>query len=143
MSSIPSVLFCFYILTIVITTTTARTPLPPPPTIQPSRMQFFSKVHLHPAVHGCPWLSFWLHPTSSQLSLICIHVIFRSPSDFLRPPPPPPRPQRRPGRPDVSLLSAISGLSFDSPFLSPIAVFFSFCLVLFLSCHFSANDPFS
>ena len=42
----------------------------------------------------------------------------------------------------VSPLSGISGLSFDSTFLSP---FFSFCLVLlcFLYCHFSANDPFS
>ena len=46
---------------------------------------------------------------------------------------------------DVPLLSGISGLSFDFPFLSPIAVFVSFCLVLllFLSCHFSANGPFS
>ena len=48
-------------------------------------------------------------------------------------------------------LSGISGLSFDSPFLSPL--FFSFffffffflCLVLLhsLSGHFSANGPFS
>ena len=45
---------------------------------------------------------------------------------------------------DVALLSGISGLSFDSPFLSPL-LFFFFCLVLllFLSCHFSANCPFS
>ena len=45
---------------------------------------------------------------------------------------------------DVHLLSGISGLSFDSPFLSPLFFFslsfffFFFCLVLllFLSCHF-------
>ena len=37
-------------------------------------------------------------------------------------------------------LSGISGLSFDSLFLSPLSFF---CLVLFLSCHFSANGPFS
>ena len=37
---------------------------------------------------------------------------------------------------DVLLVSGISGLSFDSSFLSPL-LFFSFCLVLllFLSCH--------
>ena len=34
----------------------------------------------------------------------------------------------------------ISRLSTDSPFLSPLLFF---CLVLFLSCHFSANGPFS
>ena len=39
---------------------------------------------------------------------------------------------------DVSLLSGISGLSFDSPFLSPACLVFlpgllcSFCLVVFL-----------
>ena len=37
-----------------------------------------------------------------------------------------------------SVLSGISGLSFDSPFL-----FFYLVLLLFLSCHFSANCPFS
>ena len=41
---------------------------------------------------------------------------------------------------DVLLLSGISGLSFDSPFLSPLLLLFfsfSFCpvLLLFLSCH--------
>ena len=45
---------------------------------------------------------------------------------------------------DVTLLSGISGLSFDSPFLSPVFfVFFCLVLLLFLSCHFSANGPFS
>ena len=39
-------------------------------------------------------------------------------------------------------LSGISGLSFDSPFLSPL-LSFSIVLLLFLSCHFSANGPFS
>ena len=43
----------------------------------------------------------------------------------------------------VSLLSGISGLSFDSPFLSPFVLFFCLVLLLFLSCHFSANVPFS
>ena len=41
-----------------------------------------------------------------------------------------------------SVLSGISGLSFDSPFLSPF-LFFYLVLLLFLSCHFSANCPFS
>ena len=62
-------------------------------------------------------------------------------------------PNRRPeGRPWMSdlftSLSGISGLSLDSPFLSPLffSLFFSFCLVLLLfpSCHFvSAGGPFS
>jgi len=52
-------------------------------------------------------------------------------------------PERRPGMSDVSLLSGISGLSFDSSFLSPhLLVFFCQVLMLFLSCHFSANGPF-
>ena len=46
-------------------------------------------------------------------------------------------PEGRPGMSDVSLLSGISGLSFDSPFLSPLLFFSalsfcSFCLVIFL-----------
>ena len=50
------------------------------------------------------------------------------PGIFDVPPPPPP-------------LSGISGLSLDSPFLSPLLFF---CLVLLLSpsCHFSAHGPF-
>ena len=46
---------------------------------------------------------------------------------------------------DVSLLSGISGLSFDSHFLSSLSLSFLFCLVLllFLSGLFSANGPFS
>ena len=61
-------------------------------------------------------------------------------------------PKGRPGLSDVPLLSGISGLSFDSPFLSPVFSFLggSFCvcvcvclvLLLFLSCHVSANGPF-
>ena len=39
-------------------------------------------------------------------------------------------------------LSGISGLSFYSPFFSPHS-FFCLVLLLFLSCHFSANGPFS
>ena len=39
-------------------------------------------------------------------------------------------------------LSGISGLSFDSPFLSSL-LFFCLVLLLFLSCHFSTNGPFS
>ena len=55
-------------------------------------------------------------------------------------------PEGRPGLSDVYLLSGISGLSFESAFLSPLLIFFSFFLFLFLSsllvlyvCHFSAN----
>ena len=44
--------------------------------------------------------------------------------------------------PDVILMSGISGLSFLSPFLSPLS-FFSLVLSLFLSGHVSANGPFS
>ena len=48
-----------------------------------------------------------------------------------------PNAEGRPGVSDVSLLSGISGLSFDSPFLSPLLFFLpspscSFCLVIFL-----------
>ena len=39
-------------------------------------------------------------------------------------------------------LSGISGLSFDSPFLSPL-LFFCPVLLLFLCYHFLANGPFS
>ena len=49
-------------------------------------------------------------------------------------------PEGRPGMCDSTLLSGISGLSFDSPFLSPLLFFclvLLFCLVIFfLSCHF-------
>ena len=45
---------------------------------------------------------------------------------------------------DVLLLSGIPGLSFDSPFpVSSVVVVFCLVLLLFLSCHFSANGPFS
>ena len=45
---------------------------------------------------------------------------------------------------DVSLLSWISGLLFDTPFLSPLLLFFlPIVLLLFLSCYFSADGPFS
>ena len=40
-------------------------------------------------------------------------------------------------------LSGLSGLSFDSPFLSLLSWFFCLVLLLFLSCHFSASGPFS
>ena len=43
---------------------------------------------------------------------------------------------------DIKLLSRVSGLSSDSRFLSPI-LFFCLVILLFLSCHFSANGPFS
>ena len=46
-------------------------------------------------------------------------------------------PERRPGMSEVPHpLSGISGLSFDSPFLSPL-LFFCAVLMLFLSCPFS------
>ena len=51
-------------------------------------------------------------------------------------------PEGRPGMSDVTFLSGISGLSFDSPFLSSF-LFFSLVLLLFLSCHLAANGPFS
>ena len=44
---------------------------------------------------------------------------------------------------DVYLLSGISGPSFDSPFPVSSLVFFCLVLLLFLSCHFSADGPFS
>ena len=49
-------------------------------------------------------------------------------------------PEGRPGMYDVPPLSEISGLSFDSSFLSPLS-FFCQVLLLSLSCHFSANGP--
>ena len=116
-------------ITIVITTTTARTPLPPPTTIQPSRMQFFSKVHLHPAVHGCPWLSMAVLLAAPYVIPAFAHPYPRHALQSVRfsAPPPPLPPEGRPVMCDVSLLSGISGLSFDSHFLS----------VLFLSLFFS------
>ena len=51
-------------------------------------------------------------------------------------------PEGRPGMSDISPLSGISGLSFDSPFLS-LLLFFCLVLLLFLPGHFSANGPFS
>ena len=47
-----------------------------------------------------------------------------------------------PGMSDVSSLPGISGLSFDSPFSSPLS-FFCLVLLLFLSSHFSSNGPLS
>ena len=41
---------------------------------------------------------------------------------------------------DVILLSGISGLAFDSPFLPPL-LFFCPVLLLFLTCPFSGNGP--
>ena len=52
-------------------------------------------------------------------------------------------PKGRLGMSDVTLLFGISGLSFDSPFLSPLFVFSCLVLLLFLSSDFSANGPFS
>ena len=49
-------------------------------------------------------------------------------------------PEGRPGMSDVSPLSGISGLSFDSTLLSPI-LFFCFFRFLFLSCLFTAYWP--
>ena len=44
---------------------------------------------------------------------------------------------------DIQLLSGISGLSFDSPFLSPLLfLFVCFSLALLLSGHVSSNGPF-
>ena len=55
---------------------------------------------------------------------------------FLKPP------TGRPGISDVLSQSGISGLSFDSPFLSPL-LFFCLVLLFFPFCHFSANGPFA
>ena len=51
-------------------------------------------------------------------------------------------PEGRPGMSDLTLLSGISGLSFESPFLSCLS-FLCLVLLLFLSGHFNANRPFS
>ena len=49
-------------------------------------------------------------------------------------------PKGRLGMSDVTLLPGIAGLSFDSPFLSPLS---SFCLILLLfPSFFSTNGPF-
>ena len=44
--------------------------------------------------------------------------------------------------PDVTPLSGISGLTFDSPFLS-LLLFFCLALLLFVPCYFSADDLFT
>ena len=64
-------------------------------------------------------------------------VLFPETVVFCPPPPPPSTPKGGQGMSDVSPLSGISGLSFDSPFLSPL-LFFCLVLLLFLSCRFSA-----
>ena len=51
-------------------------------------------------------------------------------------------PEGRPGMSDVSPLSGISGLSFDSTFLSPL-LFFYLVFLLFLSCLSAFCRPFS
>ena len=43
---------------------------------------------------------------------------------------------------DVDSLSGISGLTFDSPFLSSL-LFFCLALLLFVPCYFSADDLFT
>ena len=50
----------------------------------------------------------------------------------------PQRPKGRPGMSDVSPLSGISGLSFDFTLLSPL-LFFCLVLLLFMSYLFSAS----
>ena len=50
-------------------------------------------------------------------------------------------PEGRPGMSDVSLLSGISGLSFDSTLLSPL-LFFCLVLLPFLSYRFLPAGPF-
>ena len=50
-------------------------------------------------------------------------------------------PEGRPGMSDVSPLSGISGLSFDSTLLSPL-LFFCLVLLPFLSCRFLPAGPF-
>ena len=51
-------------------------------------------------------------------------------------------PEGRPGMADVSPLSGISGLSFDSTLISPF-LFFHLLLLLFLSClYFLPTGPF-
>ncbi len=50
-------------------------------------------------------------------------------------------PEGRPGMSDVSPLSGISGLSFDSTFLSPL-LFFCLVLLPFLSYRFLPAGPF-
>ena len=69
--------------------------------------------------------------TSKQLLLRkrkCAVCCGRHAPPLHHPPPPPP--------------SGISGLSFDFSFLSSF-LFFCLVLILFLSCHISANGPFS
>ena len=51
-------------------------------------------------------------------------------------------PKGRPGMSDLSFLSGISGLSFDSPFLSPVLLFL-LCPLALSVLSFSANGPFS
>ena len=50
-------------------------------------------------------------------------------------------PEGRPGMSDVSPLSGISGMSFDSTLLSPL-LFFCLVLLPFLSYHFLSAGPF-
>ena len=52
-------------------------------------------------------------------------------------------PEGRLGMSDVSLLSVISRLSFDSPFLSPLLFFLPSPFALSVLSFFSANGPFS
>ena len=52
-------------------------------------------------------------------------------------------PKGRPGMSDVTLLSGISGLAFDSPFLSPLFFFLPSPFALSVLSFFSANGPFS
>ena len=51
-------------------------------------------------------------------------------------------PEGRPGMSDVHLLSGISGLSFESAFLSPLLIFFFLVPLFFMFVNFSANGLF-
>ena len=69
---------------------------------------------------------------SSERELFLSGALVRPSSHFF--------PKGRPGMFDVTPLSGISELSFDSPFLFPFLFFdlfsFSLVLLLFLPCHF-------
>ena len=98
--------------------------------LYPSRFRHESSAL--PLIYPCPlvlcfvsWLVFYPWYEAKQIKMVSVWHPWREAGDVWWPP-----------------LSGISGLSFDSPFLSPL-LFFCLVLLLFLSCHFSANGPFS
>ena len=91
------------------------------------------RIHFKITAFAFPFFDGTLPPNlSSSLSVCTVSLTLRSSCDA---------PEGRPGMSDVSPLSGISGLLFDSTLLSPL-LFFCLVLLPFLSYRFLPAGPF-